>query len=117
MSPSHIYIHICLDGWRSPFKRASAYGSSNARLCWTVPDYARYGNGMAAQRQADELLFPVGDLNTLPTLNLSQHRGSCYDASATLDSRTAEGAHTRIAIEGAWLRPGNSTLSITHKHL
>ena len=108
-------IYTYTYGWMEKFLQANerlwvVRMPSRARLCRTSP-------GITAQRWTDRHLSPVGALITLPTVFLSQHRASCYDVSATLDSRTAEGAHPRIAFEGAGLRPGNSSLSIIHEHL
>ena len=101
-------------GWWSPFERSwrpwVVHLPSLAGLRRTTP-------GLAAQRRTDALLSPVGDPRTLPTLYLSQHRGSCYDAVAIPVSRVAEGAHTCVAMVGARLRPGDGSLSITHEHL
>ena len=86
-----------MDGWRSPFEQHCALGSST---CPALPDYTTHAHGacpasrtppsrstgiMAVSQPRAErtLLPPVGNLNTQPTLCLSQHWGSWYDASAT----------------------------------
>ena len=81
-----------------------------AGLCRTTPK-------LSAQRRTDGLLSPAGDLSTLPALYLSQHRGSCHDASATPGPRDNRGCPYPHRTLGAGLRPGDGSLSITHEHL
>lgn len=78
-----------------PSSERALMGRPHAQLCWTCWTTP----GIAAQRRTDKLLCPLGDPIPQPTLYLPQHQGSCHDASATLDSRTAEDAHTRIALD------------------
>ena len=94
----YIYLYIYFHVWemeKSPQAKGRlwvVHMPSCAGLCRTMP-------GLAAQRSTNRFLSLVGALITMPTLNLSQHRGSCYNDSATLVSSIAAGA---IPASSSW---------------